>query len=371
MKLMEGSRFKALDAIRGIAALAVVFFHLYVNLWRELDWLPEPIRLMLNYGYLGVSTFFVLSGFVIAHSTRCEGADFRYMGRFALRRAIRLDPPYWASIVITIVLALLVQRVFQVAQIYPSAESVIAHIFYLQYFLGYPPVISEVYWTLCIEVQLYLFLVLVYVLLNKLKAWRNFDIMRWSLLFMFAIGVISALQTHKAAPELIKGLFLPYWHYFFLGVSAYYALSGVTWMKYLFFAFVGIEVALQAGASLNGYVIVGVASVAVIYGLGLLGWLTTGLAQWPLQYLGKISYSLYLVHSDIGWKAISFGKRLLEDQVITPLLSTLLFLLGLIASLVAAQLLYWIVERPSIKAASKLNKHSAEPYPQDRNIITS
>ena len=75
--------FQTMNGLRGVAALAVVAFH-----WT----LQQPLH--LKYGYLAVDFFFVLSGFVIAHSY-----DERLKGELALRdfiltRLVRLYPLY-------------------------------------------------------------------------------------------------------------------------------------------------------------------------------------------------------------------------------------------------------------------------------------
>ena len=57
-----------------------------------LDWLCEQ-------GHLGVEVFFVLSGFVITHALRPLRMCPSVVGRFVLRRSIRLDPAYWAVLV--------------------------------------------------------------------------------------------------------------------------------------------------------------------------------------------------------------------------------------------------------------------------------
>jgi peptidoglycan/LPS O-acetylase OafA/YrhL len=55
---MQAGRFDALDGLRGIAALAVVFFHYGERMGHE--WLPHA--------WVAVDTFFVLSGFVLMHA---------------------------------------------------------------------------------------------------------------------------------------------------------------------------------------------------------------------------------------------------------------------------------------------------------------
>lgn len=66
----EKIRLQAIDALRGIAALGVVFYH---AAWQSGSALPAnilhwPVKLLLflsSFGYIGVFLFFVISGFCI------------------------------------------------------------------------------------------------------------------------------------------------------------------------------------------------------------------------------------------------------------------------------------------------------------------
>src|SRR4051812_27315220 len=95
-------RFVFIDALRGIAAIAVMLFHLDANqlLQTLLTSIPVLFATVIRQGFLGVQIFFVLSGFVVAHTAATDDVNLRYVGRFMLRRSIRLDPTYWAAIVL-------------------------------------------------------------------------------------------------------------------------------------------------------------------------------------------------------------------------------------------------------------------------------
>lgn len=79
-----GGRFEALDALRGIAAFVVVFYHLSQT--------SLGAVLTLGHGYLAVDFFFVLSGVVIAHAYEGRLLGGMSAREFVLRRMIRLLP---------------------------------------------------------------------------------------------------------------------------------------------------------------------------------------------------------------------------------------------------------------------------------------
>ncbi len=77
-------RFDLLDGLRGIAAIAVMFYHYTQH--NGLNWLEGA--------WVAVDLFFVLSGFVIAHSYAGKIAQGMSFGQFARIRLIRLGPLY-------------------------------------------------------------------------------------------------------------------------------------------------------------------------------------------------------------------------------------------------------------------------------------
>jgi len=169
------SRFTYIDALRGLAALAVAAYHFYhsAGLMAVYDAsLPRFITAPLSRGYLGVQIFFVLSGFVIAYSQRDTFVTLRYLGNFALRRSLRLDPPYWAAIFAVIVLNWLAYRLhFEGLEPMPSIPVVLANMIYIHDLLGVQKILS-VSWTLCIEVQFYLILTVVVGLVQRMPGRR-------------------------------------------------------------------------------------------------------------------------------------------------------------------------------------------------------
>ena len=77
-----------LDGLRGVAALLVVWYHVFEGFAFAGNTLIEHI----NHGYLAVDFFFILSGFVISYAYDDRWAKGFTMKQFFLRRLIRLHP---------------------------------------------------------------------------------------------------------------------------------------------------------------------------------------------------------------------------------------------------------------------------------------
>ena len=76
--MSNSKRIEVLDAFRGIAALSVVLYH-FTYRYSSLYEIPIPVKLpaILNYGYLGVHLFFIISGFVI-YMTINKGLSIKF-----------------------------------------------------------------------------------------------------------------------------------------------------------------------------------------------------------------------------------------------------------------------------------------------------
>ncbi|GAB2561071.1 hypothetical protein GCM10027167_80320 [Nocardia heshunensis] len=93
-----GGRYEFLDALRGVAALAVVIQHCSIELW------PGFARISAEYfelGQFGVFAFFLVSGFIIPASLE-RG---RSLGAFWVGRFFRLLPPFWACLIVAMILS--------------------------------------------------------------------------------------------------------------------------------------------------------------------------------------------------------------------------------------------------------------------------
>lgn len=80
------THYVVLDGLRGVASLMVVVFHLFEAYADD-----NPLKQIINHGYLAVDFFFLLSGFVVAYAYDDRWGRMSY-GAFFKRRLIRLQP---------------------------------------------------------------------------------------------------------------------------------------------------------------------------------------------------------------------------------------------------------------------------------------
>lgn len=331
---MKEGRFTVVHALRGLAALWVVLYHVgeggHIRALRA-D-LPPWVDLLFTSGHLGVAIFFALSGFVITHSVAGASITPGYLGRFALRRSIRLDPPYWASILFFVTLGYVSAQVKGEAFAPPSFPQVLAHLFYLQTLLGYQQ-INWVYWTLTYEIQFYLVLVLLIMAAQRLRIAPPLIVL---LPFVATVGYWLGLMSPPV------GLFVDLWHAFLAGVLAYWAKTSRLALQ----AFIGVCV-LSVGLSPDDFTIV---SIVTAIGLCLAfrtGYIYRGLDWRWVQFLGTVSYSLYLIHNPIVGAVSYVSARLIGSDFVTLVLSVA-------ASVAGAAVFWYLLERPSLALAHRI-----------------
>ncbi|PWC05145.1 acyltransferase family protein [Agromyces badenianii] len=353
-------RITALDGLRGLAALTVLVHHsllLFPALaephysseparFGSLEWLAvhTPIHALWE-GKAGVYVFFVLSGFVLTlPALTPRGYDWR---RYYPRRLLRLYLPVWAAVVFAAATILLVPRSEDVSSLWlderPRSITFMALVRDLTLVAGNGGLASPL-WSLTWEILFSLALPLV--------IWVAFK-------FRPAHGVLAALSI---AVTTVGGIFhesaLMYPPMFLLGVilamrqeqiSRWFSRANRSvWIALLIFGVFAVSVRwliMAFGApgfllgATTGIMLVG----ATLFVVMALEWSAARrfLQIAPLRTVGRVSFSLYLVHEPI---IVAAGFALPRD----PLLAAVA---ALVATALVTPIFYVAVEKPSIRLA--------------------
>lgn len=364
--------------LRGLAALAVVFFHA-LNVVRGTaagTWIPAVIErtplVVLQQGYLSVPLFFVLSGFVLAFVLSRDRTG-PVLG-FLVKRTMRIWLPFIACL-----LAFGLVRHCTVFHMPPNfgpwlyghwtkpvsgwdfaATATLIGIFD-------PANYNSSVWTLVHEMRISLLFPLL-----MLALWGR----RWPVYLLVALllakvgGYYSALYTETAThPGNLAYASLAdtvqYAHYFVIGILlCQYRAAIIAHLRKLSPVMQGalavVGVALYSGRVVQGHLpFIAPFDPAFLLGCTLL----IGLAitctesiilRWrPLVWLGRVSYSLYLWHSlFIITGTIWFGNRV-------PTWAILGTAIGL--SLLVAELSYRYIELPTMTLGKRLSTWQRRP----------
>lgn len=316
------------QALRGIAALWVVLFHMHAG-GHAADFFaaaPAPLAWLVSMGEGGVAIFFALSGFVIAHSLRDVTPSAGLLGRFVLRRAIRLDPPYWVAILAVLCIGFVEYRMGRADAPDVSYARLLAHLAYAQNLVGFTN-FNIVFWTLCYEVQFYLFFV------ASMLVSQAFGEAGRKAVAALHFAIAAAWSAgYLASP--VPGLFVDLWYAFYLGILAYRSTSSrlaVIQMMVLSVPILLSQMAFGTIALLT----------AILLAIGLAtGFVKNGLRLPPLLFLGTISYSLYLFHNPVTGAGFFIAGKLS-----LPHSAAFVAVLGL--NLLVAWIAYRLIEAPA------------------------
>lgn len=346
-------RLPALDGIRAIAVFVVILDH--SGALREV---PAD---------LGVTAFFVLSGYLITwllikELARTGRIDLR---QFYIRRTLRIFPAYYTFIVLSLIADALLGHFWSIGLI-ASAFGYVMN--YYNAFLGHPTTTVAHAWSLAVEEQFYLLWPLV-----LLTVWPKGSGFARNTLVLTILAVMiwrSVLYAgFHVQPSYVYNAFdarcdalavgclmavcasLPAYRAFQSAVSRYSWLPLVTvGLIWLSRAQLGPTYHYTLGMSVDAILLaVFLIQMMRLSGTLLWSWLD---ASW-IRWLGVISYPCYLWHA---W-GLSVGHHLVPHSHVW-----LQFLAGYAATLVLASGSYYIIERPFLALKSRFEASRAPQF---------
>lgn len=368
------SHMPELDAIRGLAILGVVFYHGFY--WtRDLTvysfWQRVFLKTM-SAGQYGVNLFFILSGFLITGILLNTRDRKDYYKRFYVRRALRILPAYYLTLVILVVFRLTSKGFLWMSLLYSSNLSLLFGIT-----MSY-----AVLWSLAVEEHFYL----VWPAAVKKISPRGLMALAVSLMVLSpALRFCCALLPTKYA-GIEQGCMYYTWDCadgLALGAAMALAIRGMNddRKKLLRLSFLLIAIGfLIAGAGYPFGILtrmnpVGAALQWVPWHFGLAGLLgifvVVGSGKWKgivapriLTFVGAISYGLYLYHLlfliAYQWVArrTGFEQRLnldLWQRTWIP------FTINATAAAVFSYLSRWYFEEPFLRLKDRWEKPAGPP----------
>lgn len=363
----------SLDAVRGIAAFLVLTFHcaqlstgfaarvspLSPGAWLQpWTWLKfTPLRLVVSGGPPAVVLFFVLSGFVLTLPFLRASGGPGY-AEFSIKRVCRIYPPFAAAILVSALLYALVRP-----SPIPGASEWFSTVLWdrplsLDYVLrnlmmtGLRPdmTLDLVMWSLVHELRISLVFPLLYLLTRRYPKGAAVASVVVALVCTRALGgrepadlAWSLVDTLRFMPMFVAGIVI---------AGSVATIRG---------RMAGVPGPVQAGLWVGAFVLLLFPGQSVsdyydfVWGCGavLLLVLTIASARAdavlcaaPLRWLGRVSYSLYLIHVPLLVAVVhvthSWMPLWLVPVCIIPL------------SLAAAELMYRTAEAPSIRLGRRL-----------------
>ncbi len=337
---MKTNRLNSIDFLRGIAAISVVLFHItHTNNFLNPD--GVVYNLFKAGGEFGVTVFFVISGFIIPYSMYRSNYKLKNFKAFFFKRIIRIEPVYILSIFFTASLMVILSSLPEIYWGYNSYKldftNFILHLGYIISFLPNETWISPVYWTLGIEFQYYLLIGIIFPLLIQKNKLLNS-------IFLFLLAAICwVIFLYFIQDSYLRygRILLRYFPVFLVGISLFQFKTKIL-DKYSFIVFNLCMIGL-CWTEYKPRVI-----IAIIFSLIVL--FTLKKSPKFFLFLGKISFSLYLVHIPVE----TIFTNLIIPHVQDDMGRTILILLSIVPIIGISWLFYEFVEEPCIRLSKRI-----------------
>lgn len=364
-------RYVELDALRGVAALIVMLYH-FLRLWAgtphprwvERLFTATPLRLLVA-GRASVVLFFLLSGFVLS-LPRLEHVEQGY-GRYLAKRICRIYLPY----LFALALAVLGCALWHGAQDFggwfaltwyqaPRWPLVLAHLLFISNYDD--AAYNTAFWSLVQEMRISLLFPALFWAVMRL-GWR------WALLLPPVLTVITGVVlANTAVPEKMM------WTVNYAGAFIYGILLArhkddlERWLAelprgaYAGFATAALLLFMVPDRASRLLFGLGPPAVDLIMMGGGAGILLLALSHRHvvrllrgrlLQALGRMSYSVYLLHGTVLFTLVYlFGARYGVVVLLVPYL---------VLTLLGGWAMFWVVERPAMLLGRRLARSHGWP----------
>lgn len=327
---------RRLNTIRGLAA-AIVFFTHFSDVT---GWIGGIVG--GKAGQYGVMLFFLLSGFLMSHLNMQKDINRKNITLYALARSGRVLPLYVVVVIFSYFFSLLdIDWLYKI----PNEQALAAHLLFIY---G-----DSVLWTVAVDIQFYFIFAGLWILFSK-KTGYIYVTAVGILIFLFftnfsrlhgdIYGIPYHLRVLKSLPYFLVGVILGL-HYNTLTIPRYlkkhaFVLS-LLLIPLMYPSFSPVESDAKIRMWLSYEVLIVMS--AVFFSVVFLVPEKNIILENPLgDFLGKISYSLYLLHLPII-SLVDKMNFLIEVKLVV----------SIILSIAIAYFVYRFFERPMITRFKK------------------
>lgn len=372
----------ALDGIRGLAILGVVFVHFFMS-YTPQNILELAIQKISGFGTLGIDLFFMLSGFLITGILLDTKSNTHYLRNFLVRRFLRIFPLYYLVLALVLLALVLIPGSDQppynkMWEAQPWAWTYLFNFFIARDGAWSVPYMGH-FWSLAVEEQFYLLWPFI---VYRLSATRLMQlstvivIVATGMLAWMEVSGFSKVTLHVLTPLRLNALCIGAWL--------------ATWLRQPAVLAAGLSVLRKR--ALQVFILSVLAKVGIVIlvkmvphlseameALRTLSWLgffaamhlsavslpssspvIRGLCFRPLTYLGQYSYGIYIFHHFISWPAdryrmTEWWMEKLGHQTLAILVNGAL---GIAASILIAWVSYHSFEKHFLRWKDKLAPRS-------------
>jgi peptidoglycan/LPS O-acetylase OafA/YrhL len=292
---MEPKKFEYIDAMRGVAILLVLLVHVG-EYGQQLAYFPDLLSQFISNGQCGVQVFLLVSAYTLMHSQYSRKDEPNLTRRFYLRRFFRVAPMYYVGIVyFTLQNFVGFNHLFYLqAWTNIDVRGLITNIFFVH---GFSPNTINSYvpggWSIAVEMTFYLIFPLLFKYITNLN--RALSLVIGSLILQKVLMLSLSSDLFFTHNYFLSMWFPNQLPIFALGIFVFHIVNQQT------FYISKINILLTALLCF-GYIYLSVPThfaYAFVFGILLICFHNFSLDKvsgFVLGWIGKISYSMYLVH---------------------------------------------------------------------------
>jgi peptidoglycan/LPS O-acetylase OafA/YrhL len=359
MLISQKTKIEGLSSVKGFSSLRVLFYHLSLSFFRGSTGFDNKTGLMVfseNYPFwlyllgefrVGVNVFFFVSGYLIHALYAKKIFDIRYASFFVKKRLLRLLPPYYVSILVSVAGLLILGGSI-------GFKDILWHILCIHNFFNETSfTIQAVYWFVAVEIQICIIYTLYRFFIQQF--FSAFSVKHFfiaslivsvglKLFFYFSENDLTQLKLESIDNTLMR---LPDW---IIGAVAYEYRYKIANLR-----FKGLISALLIGTSLclSQYFVFNYFLSDLCHALAfclIIPVIIQKKLNFPiLNFINKMSFTFYLYHFmiysiwDVFWTKSLHLERLPGNERLFIILT------GIPVTLLSSYLLYQFIEIP-IKA---------------------
>jgi len=353
-----------IDALRGIACLSIFIYHLNSKLFSVYIDSPQSLGPFIKFAGYGVALFFIISSFTLYLSLETKKDENNRFMKFYIRRLFRIAPLFYTMLIVFLIKDLIA------LQKLPSALEILMNILFIFNLSStYYQSIVTAGWTIGVEMLFYLWLPLIFVVVNS---WRR------SLAFVGA-----AILLYGLTKMLFSGIFLDefinYKTMNFLSQLPVFAIGIVCYFAYkyyipkvrdvyripssllllalsfcIFYAVVTSKISYiipqELGITRHWWEALAFSLLFLslsLYSNGLI-------VNRATRFYGKISYSFYLVHPLLLEALIPAYLYIAHSTLPLMVALCLCLLLSILVATPIAMLTYRLIESPGMRYGKQI-----------------
>ena len=366
----QQSRFQYVEGLRALACLTVVFNHAIAESYPSVYQVSIPdslslLRLWFAFGHHAVTAFIVISGYCLglpaaAHHFKREVG----WGSFMIRRIVRILPPYYAALIIS----LLVGWIFFSSPVgihydfsaHPRSIDILSHVLVLHNIVGTGQ-INYSLWSIATEVHIYAAFPFLVRCLSRKDGW-----------YLALIGVlVSFIFSFLLVDTRLSRAYVHLAGAFIVGVAASWIVSRADEDS------VGIKLkAIAKPVAISGliavvawtyilprqmyksfilphdFIVMVTIGALLIWCSSTKGLLVKILESRPLTWIGERSYSLYLLHVPLQALFVKLGINMFDLNHTDRLV--FMMTVGLTLLMCVTYVFHRFIEIPSMNLSREL-----------------